>query len=769
MLELAERPAAGLFTATGEAPVPLIGVQVDAEINGLCARVTVAHRYANRERVPIEAIYVFPLDENAAVCGFEAVIDGTRVVGQVLEREKAFVRYDEAMERGDGAFLLDEERPDVFQASIGNLAPGTEVLVRLTYVTELPVDDGQLRFTVPTTIVPRYAPERDRTGVGRSDAEALNPPVAWQVPYGLALSVRLSMPGGISGLASSSHPVAIALSDGQAIVTLSAQEAALDRDFVLTADASTLRTPQAWVEDDNGAKTVAVAFAPSMVTVPGPADVVFVVDRSGSMMGDSIAQVRNALQLCLRSLTPGCRFDIVGFGTTYGSLFHGSRPYDQSSLDAARAHVETMEADLGGTEIEPALRAVLERPAIDGLPRQVVVLTDGGVTNTDAVLALVGTHRDRARVFAFGIGASASQHLVRGIARKGGGTAEFIHPGERIETKVLRVFGRLLAPALTEVRVDWTGGQVSAARRSEPPVFAGQRLLTYATVAPGAAMPASVRLSATTAEETMTWDVPVPEAATSGTVVATLAARARIRELEEGDEWLEGRGSRQRERRTRAARQQIIDLAVRHGLMSRETSYVAVEQRETPLIGSVQLRRVPIALASGWGGLQAPGLLQAPGSSTFACMPAISRADIMSFGDAAPRLAEPRAVLRSATFRPSMVARWFASLSSPRRPAQLDALVALQAADGSWPLDAALATALGARLAELEQARPAEAGGAAHGARVWSTALAMAWLEQHAAAWQDEWRLLADKARDWLESAVPGESAAVIAAARRVI
>ena len=142
---------------------------------------------------------MFPLDEGAAVCGFEAIIDGTVVVGEVQERDKAFERYDEAMEQGHGAFLLDEERPDVFQASIGNLPPGKEVLVRITYVTELPVDDGRLRFTLPTTIAPKYAPAEDQRGVGRPEAEALNPPVAWQVPYGLHLSVRVGDAGGVTG------------------------------------------------------------------------------------------------------------------------------------------------------------------------------------------------------------------------------------------------------------------------------------------------------------------------------------------------------------------------------------------------------------------------------------------------------------------------------------------------------------------------------------------------------------------------------------------
>ena len=126
--------------------MPLDGVAIDAEISSFCARVTVTQRYVNRETQPIEAVYVFPLDEGAAVCGFEALIDGTLVVGEVKEREDAFKKYDDAIERGDGAFLLDEERPDVFQASVGNLPPGKEVLLKLTYVSELTVEGRACGF-----------------------------------------------------------------------------------------------------------------------------------------------------------------------------------------------------------------------------------------------------------------------------------------------------------------------------------------------------------------------------------------------------------------------------------------------------------------------------------------------------------------------------------------------------------------------------------------------------------------------------------------------
>src|SRR6185503_10186070 len=440
MAETLAAPRGGLFTKD-EAPVPLAGVAIDAEVSTLCARVTVTQRYVNREAKPIEAVYVFPLDEGAAVCGFEAIIDGTLVIGEVHEREAAFEMYDDAIQKGHGAYLLEEERPDVFQASVGNLPPGKEVLLRLTYVTELSIAGSAVRFAIPTTVSPRYAPAGDHGGVGRPDSETLNPPVAWRVPYGLDLTVRVRMGGAIARIESPSHTVAVSMNGQSATVTLSQRDAALDRDFVLSVESAALDAPRGWIEkDDDGTEAVAIAFVPVLPGTSVPAEIVFLVDRSGSMAGASIAEVRNALQTCLRSMTAGCAFNIVGFGSTFEPLFKASRAYDERSLAEANTNVAALDANLGGTEILPALKYVLEQGRHGALPRQVVVLTDGQVTNTDAVLALAAEHASTARIFTFGIGASASHHLVKGLARAGGGVAELIHPGERIEAKVLRQF-----------------------------------------------------------------------------------------------------------------------------------------------------------------------------------------------------------------------------------------------------------------------------------------------------------------------------------------
>jgi Ca-activated chloride channel family protein len=425
-----------------------------------------------------------------------------------------------------------------------------------------------------------------------------------------------------------------------------------------------------------------------------------------------------------------------------------------------------MEANLGGTELLPALKAVLEQPTSPELPRQIVILTDGEVTNTDSVLALAKAHAATSRIFTFGIGAGASHHLVRGLARAGGGTAEFIHPGERIEPKVLRQIARLLAPALTNVRIEWINGRVTQAPERIPPVFADGRLTVYGFVKD--ARPTSVRLTAIGPSGPLMFEVPLAEAVRSTRTVSTLAARARIRELEEGPEWLTSRGSQQKERKAETVKKEIIELSVQYGLISRETSFVAIERRETPVLGDVKLRKVPIALTAGWGDLERRSrfLNVRLGASMTTISPAMyAPVDGMSLAAPVERSSPaPRAVaksLRSFLHDISEPIRLRMTEASSARPANvptdIERLVVLQTIDGSWRLTKDLASILGHDLADLNAAVRGATGKPDEVLRAWATALAIVWLEQNAADREVEWRLLAEKARKWLDAttAVP--------------
>jgi hypothetical protein len=739
-------------------PIPLQGVRVEAALTDVCTRVTLTQHYRNLESHPVEAVYVFPLDETAAVCGFEAIIDDVHVVGTVTERNEAFTTYDDALAAGHGAYLLDQERPDVFTASIGNIPPGKQVLIRITYVTELGFEGDALRFVLPTTVSPRYAPAEDRTGVGRSPAEAVNPPVAWRVPYGLELSVQLEMPCDISGLESPSHALATELHGNRATVQLGGRETALDRDFVLLIRLAEPYTPRARVETGPQGWTAMVAFRPSFDVEQAPCEVIFIVDRSGSMQGTSIAETRNALQLCLRSLNAGTYFNIVGFGSTCEMLFAESRPYTDATLEEATRHVQHMTADLGGTEMLAPLRAVFETEPRPALPRQVFVLTDGQVSNTAAVIALVRRHVDTARVFTFGIGAGASHHLVRGMARAGEGAAEFIAPGERVEAKVLRQLDKALAPGLTEVRVDWGRLRVRQAPYRVPPVFAGGRVLVYGFVDnPPQEEQVEVMLTAKGPRGPLSCTVAVDfRQCHQDNVIATLAARLMLRDLEEGASALHDRkGSLQPRTGTDRVKAEAVRLGVTYGLCSRWTSFVAVEQRQTPVAGSAELRKIPVALTRGWGGLDAEPLMAALGAFG---QPASGRRLVFQ------HFAKPL----SSTVLPDSVSEFRAEASAASldeilareaetvarfRPVErpLDRLIRLQRADGFWELSEPLVRVLGRRLADLEARLTAMGGQGAEARRAWATALALYWLQAEAAAWQAEWKLLAQKARRWLD------------------
>jgi Ca-activated chloride channel family protein len=744
---------------------------VEAKIRDYCARVTVSQRYRNTERKPLEAVYVFPLDEGAAVCGFEALIGETHVIGHVKAREDAFAEYDDALASGHGAYLLDQERPDVFTASIGNLPPGQEATVKITYVSELAREGDDLRFVIPTTVSPRYAPAQDQRGVGRTPAEALNPPVALSVPYGLELEIGLDMTSTIRAVESPSHPLAIEVEGRQGTVRLGGRLTALDHDFVLMVRLADAPAARVWLETDESGRTAALlAFEPRFETRESNGEMVFLVDRSGSMNGSSIQEARNALQLCLRSLRSGCAFNIVGFGSKYEYLFPESRPYDEASLAEATRHVEGLEANLGGTEILPVLEWLLEKPVREGLPRQLFVLTDGQVTNTEAVIALVRRHSSDTRVFTLGIGAGASAHLVRGIARAGEGEAEFIYPGERIEEKVMRQLKRALSPALTDVHVDWHGLEARTAPYRLPPVFAGGRLLAYGLLdsPQGAQVVLRAKGPAGAVAYTLSLD---PRTATRETLIGTLAARAMIRDLEEGRSALHDRRGSLQDRGARGGdrvKQEIVRLGVAYGLVSRETSFVAVEERTTPVQDAAVLRTVPIALTRGWGGNLVLGAGAAlPASARMTPGPSFrgGRAHLGCDFDAEVGSATIGGSTRGGrSFREIFFGKRGAH---PLRP--FDVLVALQRADGSWELTRELAKVLGRRLEELEASLPPAIGDTKDARRAWGTALAVIWLEARPEL-AAQWEILAEKAREWLARcpSQPREGTSWLHAARRL-
>ncbi|WP_426756851.1 VIT domain-containing protein [Myxococcus sp. Y35] len=594
---------AGLYTREGT-QVPLQGVEVTGELLGGHARVRVRQRYRNDERRPVEAVYTFPLPSDGTLSAFSMTCAGRRVEGVVKEREEAFRAYDDAVTAGHGAALLDEERRNVFTAQVGNLLPGEETVVEVEFLQAVTAEEGSVRWMLPTLVAPRYIPGAatgDRTGHGREeptaqvpDADRITPPVG-NVHYGLRMDLLVDL-GREVVVESPSHAVTVTREEGTRVrVGFSRGEVALDRDLVLnlrSPDSSAVFTPLVTHrkgEDSPG--TFALTVVPdllAMASAPPKQEVVFVVDVSGSMAGESLPQAQAALRLCLRHLREGDRFNVIAFENDFRSFQPAPVPFTQRTLEEADRWVAALNAN-GGTELLAPMRAAVQA-APDGV---VVLLTDGQVGNEEEILRAVLAARKTARVYSFGIGTNVSDVLLRDMAKQTGGDVEFIHPGERIDDKVVAQFSRALAPRVTELEVRFDGVECTELAPAElPPLVDGvpwTLLGRYASPGTG-----TMTLRGRSGREPFSLTVRVDLPAVSDRpAVEKLWAAERIRGWESAQ--LTGR-------RAESMKQRIIELAVAHQLVTRYTSFVVVEERtgDRRTSGQAETRVIPVNAPAGW-------------------------------------------------------------------------------------------------------------------------------------------------------------------------
>ena len=333
----------------------------------------------------------------------------------VKEKDEARRDYQEAMAERKTALLLEQTKTDVFEISVGQLRPGSKATVVVKYISELPVEGEAVRLTVPTTVVPRYTPPTDDTFAAKALAGIK---YAHDSPAPMIISTEVWSKSPIKRLKSSSHSITKEDSrrEGEMYAikgTLSGNVSDMDRDFVLMIESENIHDPAVYLERSSklDAHAAMVSLVPQFKLKEQKADLIFLVDRSGSMgwgggLGKpSIELAKEALQLFLHSLPTDCFFNIYSFGSRFHSLFPTSSMYTDDTLRQAKQHVSSMGADYGGTEIYRPLEAILKQPSPGGYLRQVFVLTDGAVSNDEQVIELVRKNCERARLFSLGLGA----------------------------------------------------------------------------------------------------------------------------------------------------------------------------------------------------------------------------------------------------------------------------------------------------------------------------------------------------------------------------
>jgi Ca-activated chloride channel family protein len=459
------RPRDGADPENPPAPIalPLQKTEVRLNLSGGLLEAEVTQVFTNSTDSALEAIYVFPLPSEATVTGMELRVGEWVIRSVVKEREQARQEYAAARTEGRKAALLEQERPNIFTTSVTNFLAGETVRIRFTYLQAAEYQQGKYSITFPMVVGPRYIPFR----IPVPDAARITPPILHPaIDSGHRVSLTATVSGlPVKAITSSTHAIAVAARDGGRVheVTLHESETLPNSEFhleVALADGETPTTSVVTTEAHDATYALVTLLPP--IGVPAeklpprvPRDVLFLIDTSGSMSGDSIGQAQAGLLKCLEMLKPEDAFTIVRFASDYSAFAPELRVATPERLEAAREFVRTLRAD-GGTEMQTALDYTLSLTGGRAEAfRLVVFLTDGDVGNEASLMNLLSAKLGSTRLVTFGIGSAPNEFLMRRLGELGRGQARFIRSQEDVGAVMSGFFRTLDQPAMTGVRLNW--------------------------------------------------------------------------------------------------------------------------------------------------------------------------------------------------------------------------------------------------------------------------------------------------------------------------
>ncbi|MBK8510465.1 MAG: VWA domain-containing protein [Candidatus Competibacteraceae bacterium] len=601
---------------------PLLKTDIDADVQGDLAAVTVTQTFANPLNQAVNATYLFPLNETAAVNAMTMEVGDERVQAKIQRIEEARATFKKAQSEGRSAALLTQHRPNMFTQDIANLMPGLPIKVTLKYAQTVPRVDGAYELVVPLVVGPRYQPQgagiapnaaAPRGGVrhweaetgtsgGATGADSKTAYGQWEVeqlpayppvfelsapdqidPERVGLAIHLNAGMAINTVESRTHPITTQTPEpGKADVRLTDGRTLDNRDFVLRYTLAGTRTQAGLLayRDPRGGFFSLLLEPPQ---APADAEVssremVFVLDCSGSMNGLPMDASKAFMRAALRKLRPADSFRIIRFSDSANEFSSQPLPATAQNIAAGLRYTDSLSGE-GGTEMSTGIRQALAPPVPAGSIRIVTFLTDGYIGNEAEILALLKANLNDARLYAFGVGTGVNRYWLSEMGRVGRGFTRYMDPTEDLEKVTGELAERLQSPVLTDIRIDWGG--MEASEQSPDPIpdlFAGQSIRIQGRYNRPGPHQITVRGLVRGRPATLPLNIDLPESSTEGEAVPIIWARSVIGDLH----YQMTTGAHRPGAETAdkdALKQRITDLGLNFALVTPWTAFVAVSEK----------------------------------------------------------------------------------------------------------------------------------------------------------------------------------------------
>ena len=543
-------------------------VRIEGNVLGKFGMFEINQTFKNNTNQTLEVEYTFPIIETAAIVDFEAQINDKVLKGVCKEKEEAQKEYQENIVKGNSAYLMQEETPNVFKISLGKIASGEEIKIKIKCIDTFEMVDNKIKVIIPTLVTPRYASNvTDKLTYGKVD-------------YTVDFYINIDKSINKKSVYSPSHNIKVI--DDEKIEVLDYD---MSKDFKLEIELKNeLTSNGTYSTTRDNKKVVCLSYMPEILDkyADEEKEYLFIVDISGSMYGSKLDQTKNAVIQCLHQLDEGDKFNIIPFDHRFSAMSVNSLEYNGTNLEKATEYVNSLEAR-GGTEI---LRPIMFSLYGNGSNKTILLFTDGQVGNEEEITQYVKENIGKNRLFAFGIDSNVNSYFIKEISNVGNGKAELIGPGERIDDAIIRTFARIQTPMLENLKIDYGRNKVLDEIKENENLFNYEFYNVFAKLEE---LEDDIKLKGNILDKEYEWTIKKEDLAESKIDLELVFAKLEIDRLEKYI-----RNSRYLEK-TNNYKKIIINISTKYNINSKYTSYIIVHAREDKIFDVPQYQNTTLS------------------------------------------------------------------------------------------------------------------------------------------------------------------------------